>query len=198
MVCPTCGYASLAKTFKYVKEPLIPTFREKVSTKYKAKAYPTIYTYDDAIEQYKLALYGGMILNISNCEKAYICLKLAWLYRGKQDKPGDIEPEVISEAKEYEMTFLAQAYEGFKRAIDKENFPQLGIDALTVNYIIGELARRLGFLDEAFEVMRKLSISNKITHRLKLRVTAAKEKIVEQVGEKKESIEQANKKTSES
>jgi len=197
MVCPTCGYASLAKTFKYVKESLIPVFKDKVSTKYLSKTYPEIYTYDVAIEQYKLALYDGMLLSISNCEKAYLCLKLAWLYRGKAENEGDIEPNVIEDCREYELTFIEQAYQGFKLAISKETFPQLGIDSLTVQYMVGELARKLGYLDEAFEVMRKLSISNRITHRLKLRVTSAKELIIEQLNAEKENQEK-NEKTSKS
>jgi len=198
-VCPTCGYASLAKTFKYVKEALVPVFKDKVSTKYQSKKYPDIYNYDIAIEQYKLALYDGLLLNISNCEKAYLCLKLAWLYRGKQENDGDLEPNTVTESSENEMAFLEQAYLGFKMAIDKEPFPQLGIDSLTVHYLIGELARRLGYLDEAFEVMRKLSISNRITHRLKMRVTTVKELIVEQFNEEKErSSKEINEKTSKS
>lgn len=179
MVCPTCGYASLAKTFKYVKEYYIPEFKEKVSNKYRAKAYPDVYSYDDGIERYKLALYGGMILNKTSMEKAYLCLKLAWLYRGKRETFSKNQTEEIQKTYEQEMIFIGQAYEGFKVAVENENFPQLGIDKMTTQYLIGELARRLGKLEEAAEIMKKLSISNFVTQRLKLRIEHVRDLIRE-------------------
>jgi hypothetical protein len=181
MVCPTCGYASLAKTFKYVKTHRIPEFKNKVSTKYTPKTYGDFYTYDEAIERFKLALYDGIIFEISVLEKAYICLKIAWLYRGKrEEKEKELSEDATQELLDYEMTFLKQAYDGFKRAVDSEKFPQLGIDLLTAQYLVGELARRLGNVDEAFEIMAKLSISNLIGQRLKARVKKMKEIIVEE------------------
>lgn len=179
MVCPTCGYASLAKTFKYVKEYYIPEFKEKVSNKYRAKMYPEVYSYDDGIERYKLALYCAMILNKSSMEKAYLCLKIAWLYRGKGESISKNDDEAIREAYDQEMVFIAQAYEGFKVAVESEKFPQLGIDKMTSQYLVGELARRLGKLEEASEIMKSLSIANFVSQRLKLRIEHVRDLIRE-------------------
>ena len=148
--------------------------------KYAPKEYPDVYSYDDAIERFKLALYDGIILDVSNLEKAYICLKTAWLYRGKLEEMTRGSDEEKQQLHDYEMAFLKQAYDGFKLAVETEKFPQLGIDLLTTQYLIGELARRQGNLDEAFEIMAKLSISNMIGQRLKTRVKKMKEIIVEE------------------
>ena len=40
------------------------------------------YSYEKAIERYKLALYNTLVKKGKNSEKAYECLKISWLYRG--------------------------------------------------------------------------------------------------------------------
>lgn len=189
LVCPTCGYASLAKTFKQVKSIKVQEFKNKVSKQYKAKKYPDIYSYDDAIERYKLALYGAMILESSQLEKAYLCLKLAWLYRGKRYSLADHLGDEIRDCYKGERLFIKKACSGFMIAADQESFPQLGFDALTVRYLIGELKRRQGLTKEAYEIMRKLKLSMAINQRLKLRVEKVMEIILETLEkEKQESM----------
>ena len=45
--------------------------------------YERIYDYKAAIERYKLALYNGIVADFDDVRKAYICLRIAWLYRGQ-------------------------------------------------------------------------------------------------------------------
>lgn len=44
--------------------------------------YGDIYTYDEAISRLKLVLLSTIVKKGKNSEKAYTCLKLAWVYRG--------------------------------------------------------------------------------------------------------------------
>ena len=44
------------------------------------------YTYDIAIKRYKMALLTAMTKPARGSEQAYLCLKLAWLYRGAAEE----------------------------------------------------------------------------------------------------------------
>lgn len=179
VLCSTCGYASLAKTFKEVKKPHIAKFKKEVSTQFIGRTYPEVYAYDDAIERYKMALYSAQYLDKSILEKAYLCLKLSWLYRGKRKSLSDDETEEIQVCMENERLFIDEAYEGFKIALKNETLPKMGFDSMTIQYLIGELARRKGNLAEAHEIMHQLKLHPLLSHRLKKRANRVFELIVE-------------------
>lgn len=179
VLCSTCGYASLAKTFKEVKKPYVAKFKQDVSTQFIGKNYPEVYTYDDAIERYKMALLAAQYLDKSLLEKAYLCLKLSWLYRSKRKEYFDQETKEIQTCMENERLFVDEAYEGFKWALRNETLPKMGFDQMTIKYLVGELARRKGNLSEAHEIMHQLKIHPLLSRRLKKRVNSVFELIVE-------------------
>lgn len=143
VACPTCGYAALNKFFQKVSDTKIKLVREKISMQYRGKEYPEVFDYKVAIERYKLAIVCGAVGNDRTGIKAYLCLKTAWLYRGYREMV--IEDESLChELKQYELSFLKRALDGFLIAFEQEAFPIMGIDQGTMLYLIAELYRRTG------------------------------------------------------
>lgn len=58
-----------------------------------------IYTYDDALTRHKMALLNTVVKNGKSSERAYTCLKMAWLCRGKREllMQGDYKKEEVTE-----------------------------------------------------------------------------------------------------
>ncbi len=132
LLCVHCGYAALSTRFKMVGDKQVKLIRENISHKWNFnKTYPPIFDVDTAIELHQLALLNCIVKKARLSEKAITCLRLAWLYRLKKDK--------INENK-----FLYQAQQGFLKALEKEAPPIAGLDESSVEYLIGELYRRLG------------------------------------------------------
>lgn len=154
IVCTNCGYSALSKYFNNLKDEQASLIRSKISVNYKPKTYPNVYDIDIAVERYKLALLNAVVKNGKNSEKAYICLKLAWLYRLKHDKVN-------------ELRFIEQAFIGFKESFEREIFPICGMDANTLMYLIGELARRLGRNQEALQWFGRVITGRNVNSRLK-------------------------------
>ena len=189
VVCPHCGYATLARN---LKAPLTSTqeklIREKISINFKGIPVPEAeYSYDDAILRYKLVLASTIVKGGKNSEKAYVCLKLGWAIRGKAESLPDDTPDkekVLAQLKAEETECLTNAYEGFSAAFSQERFPMCGMDENTVTYICADLARRVGRLDEALRLASTIITSRTAGERMKDRARNIKEMIKEEKGEK--------------
>ena len=82
-LCPKCGYASTLREFNNVTPKQRALLKEMIGSKYTAmEDSADYYTYDIAIKRYKMALLTAMTKPARGSEQAYLCLKLAWLYRG--------------------------------------------------------------------------------------------------------------------
>jgi uncharacterized protein (DUF2225 family) len=132
ILCTYCGYAALSTRFGIVSDKQAKLIKENISYKWNFNnTYPQVYDVNVAIELHQLALLNCVVKNGSFSEKAITCLRLAWLYRLKKDESN-------------EKKFLFQAQQGFIKAFEKETFPIVGLDEPSVEYLIGELYRRLG------------------------------------------------------
>ncbi len=181
IVCPTCGYAALNRFFNYMTSMQARTIKEKISCNYKhTKETGDIYTYDDAVLRHKLALLNAIVTNAKNSEKGYICLKLAWLCRGKRETLSKDTANFQKEKQELiklEHEYIQNAYEGFSNALMKENFPMCGMDEYTVMYLLAELARRCGKNDDSLRLVSKILVSREANERIKDKCRAIKEAI---------------------
>lgn len=153
-ICPKCGYAALVKYYDKIKHEQTLVIKSTLTPKYKHKFYPDVYDVDIAIERYKLSLLNSVVKNSKMSERAYTCLKLAWMYRLKQDN-------------ENELKLLEQALLGFRDSFTKEPFPICGMDTYTLIYLIGELSRRLGLKEEALKWFGKIIITPGVNPKLK-------------------------------
>ncbi len=175
--CNNCGYAALKKDFTSLSPKKIDIIKKKVSPNYLGRNYPDIYSYDNAIERYKLALYDAMITDAKDGEKAYLCLRIAWLYRGSYESDENLSPEKKNDLVSNEKVFLAHALEGFKQAHYKEGFPIAGMDEVTLKYLIGELCRRQGNYEEASRWISEVIVAKGSNRRLKDKAIEVKELI---------------------
>jgi uncharacterized protein (DUF2225 family) len=84
-VCPHCGYAALNNRFPHVSPTELRLIREGVASKFKSapEFKGDTYTYEYAIERLKLTLVSTMVRRGKVSEKAYVCLKTAWLIRAQ-------------------------------------------------------------------------------------------------------------------
>lgn len=179
LVCPNCGYAALSRFFKFMMPAQAKLIRENISKNFSGLA-PTgnIYTYDDAIARHQLALANAVVKKAKISEKAYTCLKMAWLYRGKAESLPSDTPDydkVIKELQSSEKELLENAYDGFLAAFSKEAFPMCGMDELTVTYLVADLARRIGKYDESSRWISKVLSSRQANERIKNRARDIKE-----------------------
>lgn len=180
ILCPKCGYAALNRYFNFVMASQAKNIKEKISSTFKPqKEEGKIYTYDDAIAKHKMALLNTVVKNGKNSERAYTCLKLAWLCRGKKEElmQGEYNKEEVKELMEEEKELLANAFEGFEAAFNKEDFPMCGMDQYTMMYLLAELARRTGQEDVAKRYVSKVLVARDAQQRIKNKAFDLKEKL---------------------
>lgn len=185
IMCPSCGYAALSRYFKFITSPQAKRIKEAISSKFKpVTEHKEIYTYDDALERYKLTLANAIVKSAKPSEKAYICLKTAWLLRGKGESLNKEDPKYAEKKKQIEdeeKEFLRNALDGFLAARQTENFPMCGMDEPTVDYLISVIAMRFEQFDVASKLISQIIASPNTNPRMKDKARTLKEKIVKQV-----------------
>ena len=156
IMCPFCGYTALSRFFKFVTAPQANNIKKTIcSTFTPQKETKETYTYDEALERYKLALANAIVKQAKASERAYICLKTAWLLRGKAEHLDKNLPDYEEQKKsceEEENEFLRNALDGFIAARQGESFPMCGMDEPTVDYLIAVMAMRF----EQYDVSSRL------------------------------------------
>lgn len=183
IVCPGCGYSALNRFFNYMTAPQAKLIKEQITINFRGiENNGEIYTYDEAIARHKLVLVNTIVKKAKNSERAYTCLKIAWLLRGKAETlPADTENynQEIAKLKSEEDEFIYNAYEGFTTAFSKEMFPMCGMDENTVTYLVADLARRCGKFDEAGRWISKVLVARDANERIKSKARDLKELIVQ-------------------
>lgn len=183
IACPKCGYAALNRFFTYMTSGQSRLIRENISASFKGlDESMEVYSYDDAIARHKLALVNTVVKRGKISERAYTCLKLAWLYRGKAETlPKDTKDydKVMEDLKKEEDELISNAYEGFSTAFMKEQFPICGMDEMTAAYLLADLARRSGKPQEANRWLSRVITSRSASDRIKNKARELKELIKE-------------------
>jgi uncharacterized protein (DUF2225 family) len=168
ILCNVCGYAAMRQDFEKIREYQIQLIQQKISQKWQGRRYPEIYDVNIAIERFKLALLNSVVMESKTSRKALICLRLAWMYRLLEDDAN-------------EQLFLKQALEGFNEAYSTEDFPISGMDKFTAMYLIGELHRRTGNLDEANLWFSKIITTPNVPQKIKDMARDQRDAIKEQL-----------------
>lgn len=184
--CPNCGYTAMNRYFDHISSAQIKLVKEQICANFTptGKEEPAVYDYDTAIGRYKLALYTTMVKKGKTSEKAYTCLKIAWLYRGKAETLDAKEPAnaaAIKECKTQEEMFYAQAYEGFMKAVSSEMFPMCGMDQNTVDYILAYMSTHFKRYDVASKCIANILQSPSAQNKTKERARDLKEKIIAEI-----------------
>ncbi len=146
-VCPHCGYAyhkSMARTygpFMLLIGEIYINQLQKIMNLCKERSI------DEAIASYKLAYLVARASMEETIILANFALKIAWLYRLKQDK-------------ELEMRYLRSARELFNKshANNKEGEERM-------QYLIAEISLRLGDIEEAKRGFSRLITSREVSNK---------------------------------
>ena len=171
IMCPHCGYAALSRFFKFVTSPQAKNIKTTISASFKEQTeVKEIYSYEDALERYKLTLANAIVKQAKPSEKAYICLKTGWLLRGKGEHMDTSAPDYAEQKKkldEEENEYLHNALEGFLAARQTENFPMCGMDEPTVDYLISVLSMRFEQYDVASRLLSGILVNPSANPRMK-------------------------------
>jgi uncharacterized protein (DUF2225 family) len=173
VVCPRCGYAALNRFFKYLTDTQISLIKSTISASFKGlSGSGDTLSYDEAITRHKLALVNSIVKKSKTSERAYICLKTAWVIRGKIENLSTEEETsenqmAIKNLQKEEEEFIQKAYEGFNEPILKEAFPMCRMDESTVSLLIADLARRTHKYEEASRWLSKILVSRNSNERIK-------------------------------
>lgn len=163
-ICNDCGYSSMKADFPNIKSFQKDLLLKGITPKWSPKDHPDTLTLDYAIERYKLSLITSIVTEKSNSTKAMILLKIAWMYRLKEDE-------------ENECFFLEQANSAFIDAYNLEKFPIYNMQRDSISYLIGELHRRTNNSQEALIWYSKLFSTPGASQRLKDLAKAGKDAI---------------------
>ena len=188
LLCPHCGYAALSRYFNSVVNTQAKLIKENISSRVQLRPYTgETYSYDEAVERYKLALANAVVKRAKPSEKAFICLKSAWLLRGyaeSLEQEANPDSGKIAELRKQELDYLENAYNGFVEAIQSENFPMCGMDEITVDYLIAVLAARFKKYDVASRLVASILTSATANNRTKDKARELKEQILADIKKK--------------
>lgn len=168
VACEHCGYAAMAKEFDKISDSQIKVIRKEIASKFKGLKHATrVYTYDEALIRAKLALANSMIKRGRISESAYICLKIAWLYRGKRNELVAPEEAKIRQLTKFETEYIHKAMNGFKEARMNEMFPIAGMDEWTFDFLLAQLSLECDELEDAKKLVSNLIVSKNVPDRIK-------------------------------
>lgn len=184
IACPVCGYASLLLYVGKQTDKQLAMVREAISTRVKPQKWgEEIYTYDEAKLRYQLAIANAVARKAKPSEKAYLCLKAAWVVRGETDQlkaSGTADETRIKENEDAEKALLKQALDGFVQARQTENFPIAGMDEKTLDYMMAALYYSQGMQQECARFIGSILINPHISSNLRTLAQNLKELLDEQ------------------
>lgn len=188
IVCPKCGYAALSRYFKYMTSTQAKLIKQNITPNYKKNiSMGETISYEEALERYQLTLANAIVKRARASEKAYICLKSAWLLRGYAESLDENAEDYKSKKEELEAQeneYLQNALEGFLAARQSETFPMCGMDEQTVDYLISVMAIRFEQYDVASKLIGSIITSTAASPRMKDKARDLKEILVQKVKEK--------------
>lgn len=183
LLCTNCGYAALSRYFSGITSAQSKLVREAISQNVQISNYnDEVYSYEQAVERYKLTLVNAVVKKAKASEKAYICLKSAWLVRGYAEslrEAGNPDEKLLKELAQQEAEYLENAYKGFVEARQSEGFPMCGMDEITVDYLLAALAVGNRKYDVASKLVASLLTNNAVSARIKDKARDLKEQILE-------------------
>lgn len=186
-VCPHCGYAALDNQFvhitagqrKLIKEGICAQFNEDLSHQ-----EDIVYDYETALDRCKLALLSSVVKKGKTSEKAYICLKSAWLYRAyaeELENSVDTDAEKIAECHENEEEYYKEAFDGFIKAIATESYPMCGMDQTTVNYLLAYMAFHFKRYELSARFIADIITSTTASHKMKEMTRELKQHVLQEI-----------------
>ncbi len=183
ITCTRCGYTALNRYFSTTSAAQGKLIKESIYGKVKLQELMgETYAYEDMLERYKLALVCAIVKRAKDSEKAYVCLKAAWLLRGYAEElelKNELTDQMRQELKEQELEYIQNALDGFINAVQKESSPICGMDSLTMDYLIAALAYQVKKDEIAAKKLSEILVSNAANERVKNRARELKQLVLE-------------------
>lgn len=179
IVCPHCGYAALSRYFDRMMPHQGKLLRAEVQSKFKGmEISDAMYSYDEALLRYKMVLMCDVVGGVKISRRAYTCLKLGWIIRGKIESEGPkLSSEELDKLHAEELECIQNAYDGYVKALSNESFPMSGMDEQTVLCLVAELAFRLEKYRESLMLISQIVGKRDVSFRIKDKALSLKEKI---------------------
>ncbi len=187
VMCPICGYSALTRYYKGLTALQKKAIKENISRNYHMQDTADeveMFTYDDAIARHKLALANSIVKGAPASEKAFVCLKTAWLFRGKKEEleaEGLLSEEERESLEQEESDFLKNAYEGFIAARKNELPPLCGMDEPTLDYVLAVCAAKFEQFDVATKMISNILLSPMSNSRIKDKTRDLKDEIIAKI-----------------
>lgn len=167
VVCNKCGYASMTKFHGPLPKPHRNLLRDNIMPRFKPlKMGSSVITYEEAVMRYKLAMMNAVVRQAKDSEKAFIALKLSWVYRGMQETlPKDTEDyeDTLETLKAQERENQKIALEGFTKAVSAEMPPYAGLNDDTMDYLLAVLNMEAGEYAKTKRILSTILSSTKAT-----------------------------------
>ena len=141
-VCENCGYAALSDRFPDISSKEAKIIKENITPKWAKRSFEGERDADAALEAFKLVLYNYQLRGVKASEMAKVCMRLAWLYRMKDDPK--------------ENDFMKFALNYYVETYEKQNLPADKLDENTCMYMIGELCLRTGKYEDAVKWLSRI------------------------------------------
>lgn len=157
ILCPHCGYAALDSVYSKITPIQAKVIEQKIGAQFRSTSVTgDIYDYETSILRYKLALYVAVLKNANSIEKAYLCLRLKWLFQVciESMEDGNEQKAVY---KQQIISITEQALTGFLDTYMKGHYSSFGFDESKLMYIIGQLSSELEKNKEAYEWLTKVA-----------------------------------------
>ena len=181
LLCPTCGYAALGRYFTTLLPTQVKMIKEQISSNVVLTKYDDeTYSFEQALERYKLALACAVVKRSKASEKAYVCLRMAWLLRSYGEflatQEGD-NKAMIESLKAQENDYEENAYKGFLEARTSESSPIAGMDSTTLDYLLAQLSFHLKDYTTCSRMVSGILTSPAANARIKDKVRDLKEQL---------------------
>ena len=166
VLCESCYYSAPNKVFSEITSKQVEIIRSGIRPDFRVHPYPKEPTVEMAIERYKLALRSSVVKHGKDGEKAYLCMKLTWLYRIKGDDTDN------------EKMFAEHTVKGFTAALGNEIAPIMGLEESSILYMLGAFSMFLGRHESALRILSDLIVFKNTSERLKDRARDLKNEIL--------------------
>jgi len=178
VMCPHCGYAALERYFATLSQVQKSLIKEKIAAAYNPREEKETFAYEDAFLRYKMALLSSFTKQAYDSEKAYVCLKSAWVLRAWRETLAERgAKEACEKLKKQENEFLKNAKTGFEQANMKEDYPICGMDESTMDYLVAALSAHFEEYDAAIKLLSGVIASRVAGNRVKDRARDLKDEI---------------------
>ena len=149
-VCPDCGYSFSSDFSKYFPPNTKELIEEKIRSQWVPRDFSGERNINEAIQTYKLATYSAILKKEKHVIIAGLYLRTAWLYRMMANE-------------EQEQRFMKLASTEYNHSYSIGDYKGTQISEVKLLYLLGELARRTGHIDESIRYLSKVIEQRKTT-----------------------------------